>query len=582
MDFGMKASRAKNDRYVWDRPGSRFFWFSMSVPKDYREHAGRARVQFSLNTTDRQEAVLLAGKWRADLIGEWRAKAGGSSPAPQASNDTVDLDVIAFKWGYQMLLEKLEKARQAQAGASDEMWQQFVEKNGASLRKRARQLATGDLSEIEATVLKIAARERLPVEDDETLAPALLQRLAIASKDAIAVESCRLAGDLDAEPKSALVKAQLAREAEKAGPGETLLELFDLYADQRSAEGRKRSDTLIQDRKIIEQFSAFVGRDRHPKSVTAADVRSYRDTLRQLPSKWTERRDFRGLSMREAAAKARGMEFESLSLATINKHLSTISPLYTWLIRERWDVVNPCTGLFFDKVKKRKRPPFTTERLNIILNSPLFTGFRGDGKEHLPGNSRADDWRYWTPLLCLFTGMRIGEAAQLRVGDVNEHAPGLWVIDIHHLPEKGQTTKAGESRATVAHGKLVEIGFPDFVERQRKRAAVDGDSRLFPGLVASERDQIGAVPSEFFRDYLTRIKVKKGRDGFGAHSFRHELADRLRNEVGLVDDQIAVALGHDQKSTTAGYGAVRQGTVKFLAPVIEQVRFDGVDFSHLS
>lgn len=303
----MKSTRAKNDRYVWDRrPVSRFFWFSMSVPKEYREHAGKPRVQFSLNTTDRHEAVLLAGKWRAELIGKWRAQASGSSPAPQASNDTVDLDVIAFKWGYQMLLEKLEKARQAQAGVSDEVWQQFVEKNGASLRKRARQLATGDLSEIEASVLRIAAREGLPIEQDETLAPALLQRLAIASKDAIAVESCRLSGDLDAEPKSALVKAQLAREAEKAGPGETLLELFDLYADQRSAEGRKRSDTLVQDRKIIEQFTAFVGRDRHPRSITAADVRGYRDTLRQLPSKWTERRDFRGLSMREAAASRPG------------------------------------------------------------------------------------------------------------------------------------------------------------------------------------------------------------------------------------------------------------------------------------
>jgi integrase len=213
-----------------------------------------------------------------------------------------------------------------------------------------------------------------------------------------------------------------------------------------------------------------------------------------------------------------------------------------------------------------------------VLSSPLFTGFEADGKEHRPGKVRADDWRYWIPLLCLFSGMRVGEAAQLRAEDVSRHDSGAWIIDIQHDPAKGQTTKAGQSRAAVAHAKLVELGFVAFVEKRRNAG---GDSRLFPELVANGRDQIGAEPSAFWRDYLTRVGIKSGADGLGAHSFRHELADRLRVEAGLVDDQIAVALGHDQKSTTAGYGAVRQGTVRFLAPVMAQVRFDGVKFEHV-
>ncbi|MGJ3626389.1 hypothetical protein AB5I41_04660 [Sphingomonas sp. MMS24-JH45] len=97
--------------------------------------------------------------------------------------------------------------------------------------------------------------------------------------------------------------------------------------------------------------------------------------------------------------------------------------------------------------------------------------------EHRPGKVRANDWRYWIPLLCLFTGMRVGEAAQLRTEDVSQHESGAWIIDIQHAPEKGQTTKAGQSRASVAHAKLVELGFVAFVEERR---ATGGDSRLFP------------------------------------------------------------------------------------------------------
>lgn len=567
--------------------GKRGIW-QLRVPIPRALHApGKPRERIkSLGTSDRR----IASDRALSVLDEWKrewSKARGQQvqvlPArvalPLRMPAEHELDEAAVVLAYELPLSGADAGRRTLAGKGRNMYQAHVNFVRADLEDQVQATATGD----DALVRDLAseAMMALNVEFDRDSASyqALVDRLNASRLAGLQAQHRRNVGDVEAVGESAVIERVRQREQNKAKPGETLLDLFDRYAEQRTAEDGKRSDTLTQDRKVIEQFAAFVGADRALASIRPEHVRDYRDTMRQLPPKWRDRTDMRGLTMREAATKARAADMPRVALTTINKHLSTISPLFAWLIEERWDLTNPCTGLFFKKVKgKNPRPPLGTDRLNAVLSSPLFTGFEADGKEHRPGKVRADDWRYWIPLLCLFSGMRVGEAAQLRAEDVSRHDSGAWIIDIQHDPAKGQTTKAGQSRAAVAHAKLVELGFVAFVEKRRNAG---GDSRLFPELVANGRDQIGAEPSAFWRDYLTRVGIKSGADGLGAHSFRHELADRLRVEAGLVDDQIAVALGHDQKSTTAGYGAVRQGTVRFLAPVMAQVHFDGVKFEHL-
>lgn len=567
--------------YLAPRGKHRIYQLRVPVPRAL--HApGKPRERIkSMGTSDRRLASDRALRWLDEWKREWAAMLGEPIAPVQAVTIRPmpadhELDEAAVVLGYELPLTAADAGRRTLAGKGRNMYSAHVAFVRMELEEQVQAAATGD----DALVRNLAeeAMEALGVElDRESDAyRKLVDRLNASRLANLQAQHRRNIGDLEAVGDSPVIARVRQRDRDKAKPGETLLELFDRYAEQRFAEGRKRNDTLRQDRKVIEQFAAFVGADRAIASIKPEHVREYRDTLRQLPPKWRDRMDMRSLPMREAAAKARGADMPRTALTTVNKHLSTISPLFAWLIKERWDISNPCTGLFHDKVRGRNpRPPLGTERLNRVLSSPLFTGFEADGKEHRPGKVQANDWRYWIPLLCLFTGMRVGEAAQLRIEDVTEFDRGTWLIDVQHAPAKGQTTKSGRSRAAVAHAKLVELGFTAFVEQRR---AGGGDSRLFPELVANDRDQLGAEPSAFWRDYLTRVGIKSGADGLGVHSFRHELADRLRVEVGLVDDQIAVALGHDQKSTTGGYGAVRQGTVRFLAPIMEKVRFDGVVF----
>lgn len=152
-------------------------------------------------------------------------------------------------------------------------------------------------------------------------------------------------------------------------------------------------------------------------------------------------------------------------------------------------------------------------------------------------------------------------------------------MTIRHDPTRGQFTKSGTSRPAIVHSRLVAIEFLEFVQRQRLKS---GNGRLFPELQVNVRDQIGHAPSVFWRKYLAAIGIKSGRDGYGAHSFRHTMADRLREEASLLDDEVEVALGHNQKTVTSGYGRIRQGTVPVLSKMVERVRFEGVELGHLA
>lgn len=84
----------------------------------------------------------------------------------------------------------------------------------------------------------------------------------------------------------------------------------------------------------------------------------------------------------------------------------------------------------------------------------------------------------------------------------------------------------------------------------------------------------------FWRDYLEAIGVKDGGDGLGSHFFRHGFADQLRL-ADYLDTELSVALGHNLKTVTSGYGVIPQGTVKRLSQMIENVTFEGVKVDHL-
>lgn len=564
------------------------------IPRAIQPMLGKRERILSMATSDRKiaedRALKILPLWKAEFAGAQAIASGGLRQPPTAVTleasqtvpTTAELEEAAVTVGFDFELADMDQGRANMRNASVDLWSRNAAFYRSLMLERARDVATGNTAAVQHLADDALETLGWAVPKGSDQYEQFCRLVAQTNLASLKLSIQRNEGDVDADTDNKLVRKVRERKAQSAAAGESILDHFERYAAQRLAEKRKRPDTIDQDRKVIKGFADFVGIDRSVATITGDDVRDWIETLEKLPPNYGKMNAYKGLGVRAVAAKAASENGARPTFTTLNKYLSTVSPLFRWLIkRGHHRGRNPCDNLFYEVPKgSNPRPPFTTEQLNKILASPLFNGFQRDGKEHLKGEQRADDWRYWIPLVCLFTGARLGEVAQLRVEDVCCER-GVWFIHIRDDPATGQTTKSGLSRAAPVHSKLQALGFLDFHKRESARAAIDSNAAMFPELEKGARGQISEKVSRFWRDYLEDIGVKNGRDGFGAHSFRHTLADRLRDEAELLDNEIAVTLGHNQKSTTSGYGRLQQGTVTMLKGYFEGVRFDGVKLDHL-
>lgn len=550
------------------------------VPKAARAALGKSEFTRSLRTTDKRLAADRSHAFLAD----WKAqidRALTPSTAEQAVGRTVAdtglVNDLAVAIGYENASRNARELIAERARLGSEAFDSLASKFEQRHRSALRLFHANDHSAWTERARRLIADNGLSLSEGSAEFEQLTRSLAAASIDTFAMAKSLMMQGEGAFTPSPFIVETIEKRTAKVQAGETILVLFERYAAQRLAESRKRTDTVNQDRKVVELFVSFVGADRSLASIKPAEVREWRNAMAAIPPGYRRRKENLGLTINEAAAKATAAGLKGLNAKTINKYLSTISPLYDWAKKEGYCLSNPCDDLFFDvqKLKRNgagRRPPFSDEQLRIIFDSPLFRGFERDGREWQPGSCTANDWRYWIPLVCLFTGARIGEIAQLFTDDVRKTESGIDYISISHSTDRDQMTKSGHSRAMPIHPQLKRLGFLEYVNSRLQSLNGNGDARLFPGFEASSRGQIGGKPSRFWRNYLERIGVKDGADGLGSHSFRHGLADRLRL-AGYLDDEIEVALGHNQISVTAGYGTVRQGTVERIAGMLEKVQF---------
>ncbi len=536
----------------------------------------------SLGTSDRKAAERLARPLLNNLQSQFDAML--------TAVGNLDIAQIAAAALYQPVKQRLNAALQniplgQEAGE--------IAKRQAEIHRLSRKAISGDTAVIEELVDRVTANQGIVIGKDSE---EYQQFVDIALKtviDVLQVHVSQLQGDFDAQPKSQIVRDALAGKSSKATSGETIIELFDQYAQIRVEEGTKRANGIAQDRMVIRQFAEFVGPSRAISSITVDDARSFRDTLRKVPTGYSKKKDYAGLNIRQAVAKAEREEAKCLGPKTRGRYMSTISPFFDWLRSEGRIDYQPFDGLHQKTVKgDNPLPPFSTEQLNEIFSSPLFAGFERDGREHQSGTVHCDDWRYWIPLIGLFTGARVTEVAQLNVDDIVKHSMSAlnddassverYFFEFKEDRRTGQQVKSKKQRNVPVHSKLVSIGFLAFYTKQLTRASRDGNRQLFPELTMKGPDaKLGDVPSRFWRDYLEAIKVKSGSDGSGFHSFRHTISDRLR-QAGFMDKEFGpIILGHSDKSVTTGYGVTTQGTDRMRVNMLESVTFDDLDFSKL-
>jgi len=229
-----------------------------------------------------------------------------------------------------------------------------------------------------------------------------------------------------------------------------------------------------------------------------------------------------------------------IHLTTINKHLGNLSSFMIWCVNNGYCDTNPFTGM---KIKQKKSPRDERDRFS---EKELKEIFSKQNYLHLTKVEKDSYYRYWVPLIGVFTGMRSGEICSLYLDNIREiggnQRKKRWCIDILEEPNRpDKKLKNQASRRIVPiHDTLLELGFIDFITLLKKDTE---RKRVFEELNYNE-GSYGRSISRFWNNrYLPLLGIKTDKNGF--HSFRHSVIDHLK-QLGVEPHFINELVGHSQ------------------------------------
>lgn len=452
----------------------------------------------------------------------------------------------------------------------------------ANLRSRRlaalkRTLASGDTKLIVPAVQDFVTKHRLLVDVGSDEYRELCSLMTRAEIEGLQRTLERDAGDFTGSPKDPIVKPASGVAREAAAPGETIMELFEIYA--RENPNQIKSDTLAQARRDVSLFVDYVGTTFPVHRIDKKAVREWKALLLQYPVKATETKAFGGMKIAQIVKHNEIVKKPTISAPTVNRHLSGFSAFCTWLTNHGYLTANPAADMFLKKSKEKTTKPFTVGEMNNLFNSPFFTGCQNDDAPRFwskPGNVLIRDHRFWVPLIMLFSGARPAEIAQLGIDDVRRDR-GHWIMHITTEGEGDKSVKtAGSMRVVPIHPELAKLGLLKYHAERKKQ----GEKRLFPLAERNERGQMIAGFSRDFPRYLIKIGLKSGR-GLSLYSFRHGAADALRR-AGHLDEQFGFILGHTSGTMTQRYGTLPQGMLEQRVELVNSISYPGLMLDHLT
>lgn len=565
--------------YLLKRPGGGYA-ARMKIPADLVDHYGQTHHVKGLSTKELTEAKrrmwIMVDQWRRD------------HDDIRTRRTLTDADNADAVWQhYTSTLDRDEQARQMMPTAADleaftDPFDKLVASKAREIDANARRvkldhmrkhLAAGETVLINHEVDAYTDQHKLLLNDADRAD--LARKMMRAEIEALEATVKRDGGDYTHIPADPIVKPSSGARAEKAAPGESVMELFDRYARERGKT--IKADTLNQARRDIGTYVDMVGHGFPASKIDKRTVGEWKALLLQYPVKASETKDFAGMSIVEIVRHNAKIGKPVISDKTVNRYLSGMSGFCRWLSAHGIIAANPVADMFLDKPDDDddEKEVFTTDQMNTLFKSPLFTGCLRDGSPRdwsQKGNVMIRDHRYWVPLVMLYSGARPGEIAQLLVDDVRQE-DGVWIMHITNTGKGDKSVKNKSSRRVVpVHSELVKLGFLDY-HAATKRA---GEARLFPNAERNERGQMIADFSRDFGRYLECIGVKSGR-GVSLYSLRHGFTDALRR-AGYLNVQFGFLLGHSSGTKiTKGYGVLAEGTLKQRVELVEKVAYPGLN-----
>ena len=413
------------------RQGSRNYYARIAVPKALQKRLGKERWK-STGSSDPKEAKRLAraifDQWEREFAevrkprifteaelqdAVWTCYLGlitederfrRSLPNDEQLNEIwrhLEVEFGDYDLGAYRILETIRDQFQT---VQAERTTRFAKLKGDTAR--------GETQLVADIVRDVIAARRLDLDKDSDGYRKLAQGIQRAELEALGRSQERDGGDWSGQPRDKLVSPPSAFHH---APGEKIGELFGRFKRERPAA--ISADTWGQNRKIVMLFDEFVGGDAHISTLNRKNIREWKAALFRWPVKAADAGAFKGLSFSKIIEANERVGKPAILPKTINRYLSAMGGFCTWLRANDFIAEDVMNGMFLDLDRSsRTRVPFTSIQLNKLFNSPLYLECAGDKREHERGSIAVRDWRYWIPLIGLYSGARLGEIAQLLVG----------------------------------------------------------------------------------------------------------------------------------------------------------------------
>jgi integrase len=243
------------------------------------------------------------------------------------------------------------------------------------------------------------------------------------------------------------------------------------------------------------------------------EIRRFRDAVMNLPPRGRASK-YNGFSVQQLLE----MDIpkpDRLKSSVVNKHMAKLSALWEWAIRQD-DIgvsANPCNSIEPLPIPQRnpEEKCFTADELKRLFESD-------DCK-----NGFDSPFKYWCPLIALYSGARIGEVAQLHLSDIKEidATNGVYAFDFNDYTED-KRIKNKKPRKVPIHPILLNLGLIRYADELAAR----GETRLFPDLTNS-RDGYGQYLGDWFRKYRRKCGLSD-IESRNTHGFRYTFQNALR------------------------------------------------------
>jgi integrase len=306
--------------------------------------------------------------------------------------------------------------------------------------------------------------------------------------------------------------------------------------------------------------------DKLVNAYRKADVADYKEILSRLPKHRFKKRATKHLDARRAA-DVQGLPI--IGLKTANDYINTVGNLFDWACLSYEGVGNPFEGAAFNirSDQREEKDPFSLDDLKAIFGSL----------------DRADDAKFWAPILALYMGGRSQEVLKLKPTDVRqEEGTGVWYFDINEEEHADvfqvdgkpvrvhhKLKRPSHKRRIPVHADLVAFGFLDFVKRCK-------GERIFTERRPNKHGKFSDAYGKWFNRYLKSVGVKRAKLDF--HSFRHNFVDACD---GRMPDDIIKRLKGDARGGTLDRYGKGKTEVEILAEHLANMKVKGLDLSHL-